>query len=139
MKYIHYPIGIRERRSSPKSTMPKNTKISITLQEFDFLRAYIDIGSLTFGNAYQSALKAGYSESYCRVVRRHYPTLRLKWLKNALEDEGLVRMVEATRHLDFGTPIANKAKIKEIVRRGERELIGMSAKEVIRALDELLG
>lgn len=119
--------------------MPKNTKISITLQEFDFLRSYIDLESLTFGNAYQSALKAGYSKSYCRVIRRNYPLWRMKWLKMTLKDDGLVKMVEATRNLDFGEPIANVEKIKRIVRKRERELIGMSAKEIISAIDKLLG
>lgn len=119
--------------------MSKNAKISITLQEFDFLRAYTDLESPTFGNAYQSALKAGYSKSYCRVIRRNYPLWRMKWLKMALKDDGLVKTIEATRNLDFGTPVPNERKMKQIIRRHERELIGMSAKEVISALDELLG
>ncbi len=112
---------------------------SITLHEFDFLRAYIDIASPTFGNAYQSALKAGYSKSYCRVIRRHYPVWRMKWLKNALKDEGLGRLIEATRHLDFGPPRISERKLKRIIRKNEKELGGMTAKEVIHALDELLG
>lgn len=120
-------------------TMSKNKKISITLQEFDFLRGYIDIGSPSFGNASKSARKAGYSRSYCRVVKRNYPIWRMKWLKMALKDDGLVRMIEATRNLDFGEPIADMKKIKSIIYKREHELIGMSAKEVISALDHLLG
>jgi len=119
--------------------MSKNAKNSITLQEFDFLRAYIDIASPTFGNAYQSALKAGYRKNYARVIRRHYQPWRMKLLKNALKNDDLVQMIEATRNLDFGTPIPNERKLKQIIRARERELIGMSAKEVINALDELLG
>ena len=119
--------------------MSKYQKINITLQEFDFLRAYIDIASPTFGNAYQSALKAGYTRYYARVIRRHYQPWRMKLLKKALKDDDLVRMVEATRNLDFGTPIPNEHKLKQIIRERERELIGMSAKEVTDALDELLG
>ena len=119
--------------------MSKNKKISITLKEFDFLRAYIDIGSPSFGNAYRSATKAGYSMSYCRVISRNYPLWRMKWLKMALKDDGLVRMIEATRNLDFGEPIADMKKIERIIREHERELIGMSAREVIRELDALLG
>ena len=119
--------------------MTKYKKINITLQEFDFLRAYIDIASPTFGNAYQSALKAGYTKYYARVIRRHYQAWRMKLLKKALKDDDLVRMVEATRNLDFGTPMPDERKYKQIIRERERELIGMSAKEVINALDELLG
>ncbi len=119
--------------------MPKESRINITLHEFDFLRHYADLVSDTFGNAYQSALKAGYSEPYARVIRRNYPISRRKWLKNALKDEGLMRMIEATRHLDLGVPIRPYEEIRDIVRERERELIGMSAEEVISALDELLG
>ena len=119
--------------------MSKNKKFSITLQEFDFLRAYIDIASHTFGNAYQSALKAGYARYYARVIRRHYQPWRMKLLKNALKDDDLVQMIEATRNLDFGMPVPDERKFKQIIRKRERELIGMTAKEVINALDELLG
>ena len=119
--------------------MSKNAKISITLQEFDFLRGYIDIASPSFGNAYQSALKAGYTKYYARVIRRHYQPWRMKLLKMALKDDDLIKMVEATRYLDFGTPIADERKIKQIIRKRERELIGMTSKEVISALEKLLG
>ena len=119
--------------------MSKNKKFNITLQEFDFLRAYIDIGSPTFANAYRSCMQAGYSKSYCRIIRRNYPILRLKTLKTVLKDDGLVRMIEATRNLDFGEPIADMKKIKKIIRKREKALIGMTAEEVTRGLDELLG
>lgn len=119
--------------------MRKNATISITSQEFDFLRAYIDIESPIFGNAYQSALKAGYSRYYSRVIRRHYTQMRMKLLKMALKDDGLVRLIEATRGIDLGPPVLSEEKLKRIMRRRERESYGMTAKEVIRALDELLG
>ncbi len=119
--------------------MSKNAKVSITLHEFDFLRHYADLESETFGNAFQSAIRAGYSTSYARVIGRNYSILRRKWLKNALKDEGLVRLIEATRHLDFGTPIKTHEEIQGIVRERQRELLGMTAEEVISALDELLG
>ena len=119
--------------------MSKYQKINITLQEFDFLRAYIDIASPTFGNAYQSALKAGYTKTYARVIRRHYSVWRMKLLKMALKDTDLVGMIEATRNIDFGTTMPNKRKVQQIIHKRERELIGMTAKEVIDALDKLLG
>lgn len=119
--------------------MPENAKISITLREFDFLRAYIDIGSDSFANAYQSCLRAGYSKSYCRVVRRHYSPMRMKVLKMALKDDGLVKMIEAMRDIDLGSPIPNEREMKLIIRKRARELIGMTAEEVISALDSLLG
>lgn len=141
-KYIHITLlelGNELVNRQKRKNVSKNAKISITLQEFDFLRAYVDIESPTFGNAYQSALKAGYSQSYCRVVRRNYPLWRMKWLKMALKDDGLVKMIEAMRNIDFGAFMPGERKLKQIIRKCERELIGMSAKEVISALDELLG
>lgn len=114
-------------------------KLQITLKEFEFLRAYIDIDSPTFANAYQSCIKAGYSKSYCRVIRRNYPILRMKWLKKALKDEGLIRVIEATRDADFGAPTLNNEEIGRIIRERQRKLIGMTAEEVISALSKLLG
>src|SRR3989344_1213460 len=119
--------------------MKHDSKISITLREFDFLRAYIDFESTTFANAYKSALRAGYSVAYTRVIRRHYPALRMKTLQNALKNEDLMRMIEATRHVDLGTPIKTMPELRRIIRKRERDLIGMSAEEVMHALDELLG
>ena len=120
--------------------MSKNKKIGITIQEFDFLRAYIDIASPSFGNAFQSAIKAGYSPSYCRVIRRHYQPWRLRWLKHAIKNEDLVRVIETIRGIDLGPPIPSERKMKQIMRQHEREVCdGMTAKEVFAALDALIG
>lgn len=121
------------------TSMKNSNQITITLQEFEFLRAYIDIASPTFGNAYQSALKAGYTKTYARVIRRHYSAWRMKLLKMALKNTDLVGMIEATRNIDFGATMPNKRKVKQIIQKRERELIGMSAQEVMSALDTLLG
>ncbi len=110
----------------------------ITLQEFDFLRSFADLESPLFGNAYQSAIKAGYSESYARVIRRHYSTWRRKLLKNASKNEGLMRIIEATRDIDLGAPIIDEQKLKRIIRKNDKELHGMTANEVISELDNLL-
>lgn len=121
------------------STMKNNGQITITLQEFNFLRAYIDISSDSFGNAFQSALKAGYTKTYARVVKRHYSPWRMKLLKMALKDTDLVEMIEATRNIDFGSTMPNKRKMQQIIQKREHELLGMSAKQVMDALDTLLG
>lgn len=115
----------------------KKVALNITLREFDFLRHYADLESESFGNAYQSALKAGYSESYARVIAKNYPLLRRRWLKTVLKDEGLMRVIEATRHIDFESPVESEAKVRRIIKKNEEELDGMSAEEVISALDAL--
>lgn len=119
--------------------MNKNAKIGITLKEFDFLRAYIDIASPTFANAYKSALQAGYTKSYARVIRRHYLPWRMKLLKMALKDDDLVEMIEATRGIDLGVPYISEEKLNRIIRKQRRERGAMNPKEIMRALDGLLG
>ena len=119
--------------------MSKYQKINITLQEFEFLRAYIDIESPTFGNAYKSAMKAGYTNTYARVIKRHYKPWRMKLLKNALKDDDLVKMIEATRNLQIELPAMDGKKLRQMIRDSEDDLLDMTAEEVISALDELLG
>ena len=107
-------------------------------KEFDFMRSYADLESPLFGNAYRSALKAGYSESYARVIRRHYGLWRRKWLNTALKNKGLMMVIEATRPLPFNKPTMNEKKMKRLIRKREREVYGMSAEELIKELDNLL-
>jgi phage terminase small subunit len=120
--------------------MRKNATISISTKELDFLRHYADLESETFGNAYRSALKAGYSASYARVIRRHYHPWRMKWLKKALKDKQFIKIVDAARNIkDDGVNYISEEKLRKISSKRARESYGMTAAEVIRALDELLG
>lgn len=48
-------------------------------QQEAFLKAYLDPNEETWGNAYQSALKAGYSEEYAQNITGQLP----KWLERA--------------------------------------------------------
>ena len=45
----------------------------------DFLRRYYEPSSPTYANAYQSALDAGFAESYAKTITS--PSLGLKWVK----------------------------------------------------------
>ncbi len=119
--------------------MKNTTGIKITTQEFDFLRKYIDIDSDTFGNAYRSALTSGYSESYARVIKRHYSSFRMQLLKKALKNDGLVRMIETLRGVDLGEPIYNEEAMNRILRKREKDEYGMTAKEIISACKKLFG
>jgi hypothetical protein len=57
-------------------------------KQLAFLRFYLEIGSETFGNAYQSAKKAGYSEAYATQITAR----ELGWLseRKALHAEMLL-------------------------------------------------
>jgi len=61
--------------------------IAISLQEYNFVQAYCRMDSVTFGNARQSALQAGYSPSYACVILRYFPRWRLKQIQQFGEDE----------------------------------------------------
>lgn len=120
--------------------MRKNATISVSTLELYFLRHYADLESETFGNAYQSAIKAGYSKSYARVIRRHYHRWRMIWLKRALKDKKLIAMVDSIRNVkDDSVPYISEEKLRKLQSKGARELIGMTPKELFRALDELFG
>jgi phage terminase small subunit len=55
-----------------------------------FLSYYLDTKSKTFSNAYQSALKAGYSDVYALAVASQMP----KWLSETIKHSKLVRKAE---------------------------------------------
>lgn len=64
----------------------------------EFLKYYYDRNSETFANAYQSAIRAGYSESYARVLTAN--SVKNLWLKyndktNLTEEhiEGLIQQI----------------------------------------------
>ena len=57
-------------------------KTIMTTQLYYYLKYYCDLDSETFGNAYRSALRAGYAPSTARVITTRYPRRQLKWLKH---------------------------------------------------------
>ena len=75
----------------------------LTPQQETFLSYYLSPKSATWGNAYQSALKAEYSEEYATNITGQMP----KWLDEALSDSNLVE--KAMKNLsDFISDDENK-------------------------------
>lgn len=64
-------------------------------QQQEFLKRYIDPKSETFGNALQSALKAGYSQEYSEVITSQMPD----WLAEALGKSK--KVAKASNNLDL--------------------------------------
>lgn len=60
--------------------------MDLTPQQQLFLNAYLDPQSPTWSNAYQSALKAGYSEDYAENITGQMPN----WLSEKLGETQLV-------------------------------------------------
>lgn len=58
-----------------------------THQQEEFLVRYMNPESPTFANAYASAMEAGYSDSYARVIAK--PSVNKQWVQEA---QNIVRM-----------------------------------------------
>lgn len=69
--------------------------MDLTPQQQEFLKAYLDPKSPTWGNAYKSALKVGYSEEYSQNITGQMPD----WLSDNISDTSMVQ--KATRNLDM--------------------------------------
>lgn len=61
-----------------------------TPQQEKFLILYLDPSSPTFGNAYQSAMEAGFSETYARIITS--PSMAREWVKDAPRYLSLVKL-----------------------------------------------
>lgn len=61
-----------------------------TPQQEKYLLLYLDPSSPTFGNSYQSAMEAGFSESYARVLAA--PSQRKQWVAEAKDYLSLVQL-----------------------------------------------
>jgi ubiquinone biosynthesis protein UbiJ len=72
-----------------KKKRKKDIKKALILnpQQEKFLNYYLDINSETFGNAYQSALKAKYSEEYAQNITALMPS----WLSENIGDTQLLQ------------------------------------------------
>lgn len=66
----------------------------LTPRQSAFLKNYLNPKSETFSNAYQSALKAGFSEEYAKTILSQ----DLDWLSENLRDNNLI--VKALKNLD---------------------------------------
>lgn len=62
----------------------------LTPQQKAFLKCYFDPKSETWSNGYQSALRAGYTEQYAKVIT----TKDLEWLSENVSDTLIVQKAE---------------------------------------------
>ena len=77
---------IDKRKGKVPSKRKKNNELQgnqwqATERQLKFIDSYMDPKSDTFGNSYQSALKAGFSESYASNIMK--PSVGLEWVKQA--------------------------------------------------------
>ena len=99
------------------TTGQSNQHVSNPQQEL-FLDHYLDVNSSTFGNAYQSALAAGYSEDYAK----HITAMRPEWLADNsrirnLEFNHLTSIADniaTTKHINSKSPDDTRLKAVEL-------------------------
>lgn len=108
--------------------------ITISLQEYDFFQRYTSIESDTFGNAYKSAIKAGYSHYYARVITHYIPLQRLRELKRLYDDPHTQSLLQLTREQENDLPSLSYSKWKRLTAVSRQE-----AKAVMIELDNMLG
>lgn len=82
-------------------------------KQIKFLESYLDIKSETFGNAYQSALKAGYSDEYAQNMTGQCPN----WLSENISDAKLLLKAEKNinKLLDQDDDLKVKADLTKFV------------------------
>lgn len=134
------------KKKAPKrirAVVIKEKKELLDPRQALFLNAYIDPKSKTFGNAYQSALGAGYSENYATTITAKAP----EWLEENGRRERRIALAE--KHLDevldlpikvqamgaFG-PIVDK-KTKKPVMVNSMEVVKQKTKVMEFALERL--
>ena len=64
--------------------------VRLTPQQRLFKKYYLNPTSSTFGNAYQSALKAGFEENYAKVITAQ----NLDWFNEILRDQEMLDLAE---------------------------------------------
>lgn len=69
------------RRKMTKDELAQGNQWQATERQVKFIDAYMDPKSETFGNSYQSAIKAGFSETYAMQIMK--PSVGLDWVSQA--------------------------------------------------------
>lgn len=91
-------------RPTDNSETAQGNQWQSTKRQQDWLKYYMDPKEEeTWGNAYQSALKAGYSETYARNIMN--PSLALQWVQQA---KNIVRLNPEHLKMSLVQIISNK-------------------------------
>ena len=105
-------------------------------QKTAFLKYFLDPKSPTWGNYYQSGIKAGYDDDYARNLKNQMPD----WLRDNLDKSRLVQKAEKNLELalDGGLDDAEKGK-KEIQWKATEMTLKTLRKEDYSERTELTG
>jgi len=95
-----------------------NKKKILDPRQIRFLSYYLDIESKIFSNAYQSAIKAGYSKEYAENITSSLP----KWLSENIGD--IEKLQKAERNIDKFLDSNKDLKIKADITKFVAERLG---------------
>lgn len=84
---------------------PSKPPIKLKKKQLKYVMNYYDPNSETFGNSYQSARNAGFSDSYAKIVSS--PSVQLEWVS------------EAKRLMNVYTPDHIYAGLQDIAQTGD--------------------
>lgn len=90
----------RQSQKRPQKDLQRKSRKQLNPKQAEFLRYFQDPKSETFGNAYRSALKAGYSEAHAKQITTpsRGPEITRTAMQQALEDIGITDEFLAGRH-----------------------------------------
>ena len=131
-------VKVKDRRQGlatsdrPKTTTKKNSNQWISDPRQDaFVNFWLTPGSDTFGNAYQSAIKAGYSTYHAKNITTN--ALSLEWIKEAkgrlakFTPEHIVKKLEA---LTNASKDSDKIRALELLARVNGLFIDRSVQHI---------
>jgi len=88
-------------------------------RQIEFLKYYLDVNSETFGNAYQSAIRAKFSEEYAKNIASR----GLKWVSEGVRDDAKL-LLKAIRNLDKLLDEEEDKKVKADITKFVAERLG---------------
>lgn len=127
--------GLRERNSQVKQP----NQWQGTPQQEEFLVRYMDPQSPTFANPYQSAMEAGYSESYARIIAQ--PSVNRQWIQEARNIVSMhpEHIVQGLQQFALDPNKKDEVRLRALELLGKSQGIFIERKQVLHAnIDEAL-
>lgn len=127
--------GLRERNAQVKQP----NQWQGTPQQEEFLVRYMDPQSPTFANPYASAMEAGYSESYARIIAQ--PSVNRQWIQEARNIVSMhpEHIVQGLQQFALDTTKKDEVRLRALELLGKSQGIFIERKQVLHAnIDEAL-
>lgn len=110
-----------------------------TPQQEEFLVRYMDPKSPTFANPYKSAMEAGYSESYARIIAQ--PSVNRQWIAEARDIISMQpeHIVQGLQEFALDPSKKDEIRLRALELLGKSKGIFVERKQILHAnIDEAL-